>query len=75
VKKGETFVVSGAAGATGVTAGQIAKSIGARVVGIAGSEEKINYLKKEFGFDDVINYRKHTTSESLQKGKLIRKDI
>lgn len=56
-QEGETVVVSGAAGAVGSTVGQIAKIKGARVVGIAGSEEKVNYLKNELGFDAVINYR------------------
>ncbi|WP_068777026.1 NADP-dependent oxidoreductase [Paenibacillus sp. FJAT-26967] len=56
-KEGETVVVSGAAGAVGTAVGQIAKLKGARVVGIAGSEEKADYLKKELGFDVVVNYR------------------
>ena len=55
-KAGETVVVSGAAGAVGIVVGQIAKIQGCRVVGIAGSEEKINLLKNEFGFDEAINY-------------------
>lgn len=54
---GETVVVSGAAGAVGVVVGQIAKIKGCRVIGIAGSEEKIGYLKDKLRFDDVINYR------------------
>ncbi|MGP4105873.1 NADP-dependent oxidoreductase [Virgibacillus sp. L01] len=56
-KEGETVVVSGAAGAVGSVVGQIAKIKGAYVVGIAGSEEKIEYLKNELGFDAVINYK------------------
>ncbi|HEY8915855.1 MAG TPA: NADP-dependent oxidoreductase [Chitinophaga sp.] len=56
-KAGETVVVSGAAGAVGLVAGQIAKIMGCRVVGIAGSEEKIRRLKTEFGFDEAINYK------------------
>ncbi|MCK6259308.1 NADP-dependent oxidoreductase [Fictibacillus sp. KIGAM418] len=56
-QQGETVVVSGAAGAVGSAVGQIAKIKGARVVGIAGSEEKISYLKNELGFDAVVNYR------------------
>lgn len=55
--KGETVVVSGAAGAVGLVAGQIAKLMGARVVGIAGSDEKCFLLKREFGFDEAINYK------------------
>lgn len=53
---GETVVVSGAAGAVGSVVGQIAKIKGCRVVGIAGSQSKIDYLKNELGFDEVINY-------------------
>jgi NADPH-dependent curcumin reductase CurA len=60
-KKGETVVVSGAAGAVGIAVGQIAKIHGARVIGIAGSDEKATMLKAEFGYDDVINYK--TTSD------------
>lgn len=54
---GETVVVSGAAGAVGVVVGQIAKIQGCRVIGIAGSDEKIKLLKEEFGFDEAINYK------------------
>ncbi len=60
-KAGETVVVSGAAGAVGIVVGQIAKLHGCRVVGIAGSDEKVKLLKEEFGFDEVINYK--TTSD------------
>ncbi|MFV8337324.1 NADP-dependent oxidoreductase [Flavobacterium sp. RSP29] len=56
-KAGETVVVSGAAGAVGIVVGQIAKIHGARVIGIAGSDEKATMLKEEFGYDDVINYK------------------
>lgn len=54
--EGETVVVSGAAGAVGMIVGQIAKINGCRVVGIAGSDEKNNYLLNELKFDEVINY-------------------
>ncbi|AIG26697.1 NADP-dependent oxidoreductase [Brevibacillus laterosporus] len=54
---GETVVVSGAAGAVGMLVGQIAKIKGARVVGIAGSEEKVQYVTEELGFDAAINYK------------------
>ncbi|MDF1546846.1 MAG: NADP-dependent oxidoreductase [Bacteroidales bacterium] len=65
-KAGETVVVSGAAGAVGIVVGQIAKIKGCRVIGIAGSDNKIKSLKEEFGFDEGINYK--TT-------KILRKDI
>jgi len=58
-KKGETLVVSAAAGATGSIAGQIGKIRGCRVVGIAGTDEKCNWIRKELGFDAAVNY-KHT---------------
>ena len=63
-KGGETVVVSGAAGAVGVVVGQIAKIQGCRVIGIAGSDEKISLLKEEFGFDEAINYK---TSADMNK--------
>lgn len=57
VKAGDFVVVSGAAGATGSVVGQIAKLKGARVLGIAGSEEKVKWLKEGLGFDDALNYK------------------
>ncbi|WP_339895493.1 NADP-dependent oxidoreductase [uncultured Algibacter sp.] len=59
---GETLVVSGAAGAVGSVVGQIGKILGLRVVGIAGTDEKIEMLKTKFGFDAGINYN---TSKNL----------
>jgi hypothetical protein len=56
VKAGDFVVVSGAAGATGSVVGQIAKLKGARVLGIAGSDDKVQWLK-ELGFDDALNYK------------------
>ena len=53
---GDTVVVSGAAGAVGSTVGQIAKLAGTRVIGFAGSEEKVRYLEDDLGFDVGINY-------------------
>jgi NADPH:quinone reductase len=64
---GETVVVSGAAGAVGTVVGQIAKIKGCRVVGIAGSEHKAQYLKEKLGFDAVINYKSEGVYESLKK--------
>ncbi|KAL4983123.1 hypothetical protein BDW68DRAFT_169455 [Aspergillus falconensis] len=55
---GDTVVVSGAAGATGMVAGQIAKIKGAkRVIGLAGTKDKCEFLVKELGFDAAINYK------------------
>lgn len=67
-KEGETVVVSGAAGAVGMIVGQIAKLKGARVVGIAGSDEKTAFLKQEIGFDETINYKTvENLDQALQK--------
>lgn len=52
----ETVVVSGAAGAVGMVVCQLAKLKGCRVVGIAGSDEKLAYLKNTLKIDEVINY-------------------
>jgi NADPH-dependent curcumin reductase CurA len=64
-KDGETVFVSGAAGAVGSTAGQLAKAHGCRVVGSAGSAEKVAYLKEELGFDATFNYRDGPAQELL----------
>lgn len=61
-KKGETLLVSGAAGAVGSVVGQVGKILGLRVVGIAGTDEKVEMLKSEFGFDEAINYK---TTENM----------
>ncbi|HLV14162.1 MAG TPA: NADP-dependent oxidoreductase [Xanthomarina sp.] len=55
-KSGETLVVSGAAGAVGSVVGQIGKILGLRVIGIAGTDDKVDLLKSKFGFDEGINY-------------------
>lgn len=54
---GETMVVSGAAGAVGSIAGQVGKLLGCRVVGLMGSDEKVQLLKSKFHFDEAINYK------------------
>ncbi|MDQ0428422.1 NADPH-dependent curcumin reductase CurA [Planomicrobium stackebrandtii] len=64
---GETVVVSGAAGAVGSIVGQIAKLKGARAVGIAGSDDKVDYLINELGFDAAVNYKKDSFNEDLIK--------
>lgn len=65
-KPGETVVVSGAAGAVGMTAGQIAKIKGCRVVGIAGSQMKCEFIVKELGFDAAINYNAEDVKLALR---------
>lgn len=59
-QKGETLIVSGAAGAVGSVVGQIAKNLGLRVIGVAGTDEKVELLKSKFGFDEGINYNTTT---------------
>lgn len=54
---GETFLVSGAAGAVGSLVGQLGKLAGARVIGIAGGPEKCARLLNDYGFDAAIDYR------------------
>ena len=56
-QSGETLVVSAAAGATGSIAGQIGRIHGCRVVGIAGSDDKCQWIKDDLGFDAAINYK------------------
>jgi NADPH-dependent curcumin reductase len=66
--EGDVVVVSGAAGATGSVAGQVAKILGAReVVGIAGSDEKCAWLLDTAGFDHAINYKTEKVSQRLQE--------
>jgi len=66
-KEGNTVLVSGAAGATGSVAGQIAKLNGCRVVGIAGNAEKCDWLIAELGFDAAINYREQDVAEQVRE--------
>jgi NADPH-dependent curcumin reductase CurA len=66
-KAGDTVVVSGAAGATGMSAGQIAKIKGCRVVGIAGGPQKCDYIVKELGFDAAIDYKNEKVVEALRQ--------
>lgn len=56
-KPGDTVVVSSAAGVVGSLAGQIARIQGARVIGLAGSNAKVDWIRDELGFDAAINYR------------------
>jgi NADPH-dependent curcumin reductase CurA len=66
-KAGETFVVSGAAGATGSVAGQIARIQGCRVIGIAGGRDKCDWLLKEAKFDAAIDYKSENVGARLRE--------
>jgi len=63
---GETVVVSGAAGATGSVAGQLAKIEGSRVIGIAGGADKCAWLTKEAHFDAAIDYKSEDVEERIR---------
>lgn len=56
-KSGETIVVSGAAGSVGSIVGQLAKAEGLNVIGVAGDDEKCDWIVNELGFDGAINYK------------------
>jgi NADPH-dependent curcumin reductase CurA len=66
-KAGETVVISGAAGAVGGVAGQIARIKGCRVVGIAGGAEKCRYLVEQLGFDGAIDYKTENLHAALKR--------
>ena len=66
-KAGQTVVVSAASGAVGSAVGQLAKSRGARVVGIAGGADKCAYVVNELGFDACIDYKAHSDLKSLSQ--------
>jgi NADPH-dependent curcumin reductase CurA len=66
-KAGDVVVVSGAGGATGSTAGQIAKARGAaKVVGIAGGPEKCAEVVERYGFDECLDYREPHLARRLR---------
>jgi NADPH-dependent curcumin reductase len=65
-KEGETVLVSAASGAVGSVVGQIAKIKGCKVIGLAGSDEKCDYVINELGFDDCINYKTKPLKEQLK---------
>jgi NADPH-dependent curcumin reductase CurA len=65
VKAGDVIFISGAAGAVGNVAGQLAKLRGCRVIGSAGSAEKVKFLREECGFDIAFNYKTGPTREQL----------
>ncbi|MEH6436237.1 NADP-dependent oxidoreductase [Massilia sp. DD77] len=66
-KAGETVVVSGAAGAVGMTVGQLAKHLGCRVVGIAGGQDKCRFVVEQLGFDACIDYKNGPVHAALKE--------
>jgi NADPH-dependent curcumin reductase CurA len=67
VKAGDVIYISGAAGAVGHVAGQLAKLRGCRVIGSAGSDEKVKRLMEECGFDAAFNYKDAPVLEQLNR--------
>ena len=65
-KAGETMLVTGAAGAVGSVVGQLGKIAGCTVIGYAGSDDKVAWLK-ELGFDHAFNYKTTDVDETLKK--------
>ncbi|KAJ0304670.1 hypothetical protein Brms1b_011165 [Colletotrichum noveboracense] len=66
-KKGETIFVSSAADAVGQVVGQIAKREGLTVIGSVGSDEKLEFITKELGFDAGFNYKTEKPKDALPK--------
>jgi hypothetical protein len=67
VEEGETVFVSAAAGAVGSAAGQIARLRGCRVIGSAGSPEKVAWLTDELGFDAAFDYKQVPVADALRE--------
>ncbi len=67
LKAGDTVVISGAAGAVGLVAGQIAKIKGCRAVGIAGGPEKCRFAVQEMGYDACIDYKNEDVKAALRQ--------
>ena len=66
-KAGETLVVSAASGAVGSVVGQLGKLLGCRVIGIAGGQEKADYVVDELGFDQCIDYKNQDVAAKLRE--------
>ena len=75
LKEGDTVVISGAAGAVGSVAGQIAKIKGARVIGVAGGEAKCRWIVDELGFDAAIDYKRDDLRRALRDHAPGRVDV
>ncbi|KAK5652034.1 hypothetical protein OQA88_10937 [Cercophora sp. LCS_1] len=66
-KKGETIFISSAAGAVGQVVGQIAKREGLKVIGSVGSDDKLDFIIKDLGFDGGFNYKKEKVADALER--------
>lgn len=66
-KKGETILVSAAAGAVGQLVVQLAKHEGLRVIASVGDDEKADFVKNELGADEVYNYKKESPADALKR--------
>ena len=64
---GDTLVVSAASGAVGQLVGQLGKIAGCNVIGIAGNDQKCNYLKETLNFDNVINYKNDNVFKKIKQ--------
>lgn len=67
LKADDVVLISGAAGAVGSVAGQLAKIKGCTVIGIAGGAEKCRYLVEELGFDGAVDYKNESVSRGIRK--------
>jgi hypothetical protein len=75
LNEGETVVISGAGGAVGSVAGQIAKLRGCRTIGIAGGQEKCRWIVDELGFDAAIDYKDQDVRAALREHAPGRVDV
>ena len=66
-KKGDTIFISSASGAVGQVVGQLAKHEGLKVIGSVGTDDKLNYILNDLGFDGGFNYKKEKTADALAR--------
>ncbi|KAE8373609.1 hypothetical protein BDV26DRAFT_62163 [Aspergillus bertholletiae] len=66
-KQGETIFISAASGAVGQVVGQLAKNEGLKVIGSVGSDEKLDFILNELGFDGGFNYKNETPASALAR--------
>lgn len=75
LKEGEIFIVIGVVGFVGLMVGQFVKVDGLCVIGVVGSEEKVDWIVNEFGFDGVINYKIDDLEEKFIEFMLDKIDV